>query len=77
MGEITYRGESPFRVMPAQGSTARVSGLGVEMTVYASVHGKHPAAFQIQVPMTPEEAQQLAADLMASAKEAAKKQFRP
>ena len=59
VGSITYEGESPFRVMPARGSTARVSGYGVEMTVYPVVEGKPSAALQIQVPMSPNEARQL------------------
>jgi hypothetical protein len=67
MGEITYQGESPFRVMPARGATARVSGRAVEMTVFASVVGKGPTAAQIQVPMTLDEARQLAAELTAAA----------
>jgi hypothetical protein len=37
VGSIAYEGESPFRVMPARGSTARVSGYGVGMTVYPSL----------------------------------------
>ena len=67
MGEITYQGESPFRVMPAQAPTARVSGNAVEMTVYASVDGYGSSDTQIQVPMTVEFARQLAAQLTASA----------
>ena len=55
-----YQTKWPFRAIPAQPSTARVSGGGVEMTVYASVHGKSPDGFQTQVPMTPDEARQLA-----------------
>ena len=39
IGEITYQGDSPFRVTPARPSIARVSGLGVVMTVYAGVPG--------------------------------------
>ena len=71
MGELTsHQSESPFRVMPAQQSTARVSGRGVEMTVFASVHGKPPGAFQIQVPMMPDEARKLANDLIDAATEA-------
>jgi len=65
MGEITYQGESPFRVPTAQAPTARVSGRGVEMTVYVSVPGKPPDAVQIQFPMTPDEAARLSADLAA------------
>ena len=67
MGEITYQGDSPFRVMPARPSTARVSGRAVEMTVYASVDRRGPTDFQIQVPMSIDEARQLAADLTAAA----------
>jgi hypothetical protein len=66
MGEITYQGESPFLVPAALGPRARVSGLGVRMTVYASVDGRGPTEFQIEVPLTPEEAQQLAGDLTAA-----------
>lgn len=60
MGEIIYQGDVPFRIIPARGSTARAARGGVEMTVYASVHDKPPDAFQIQVPMTPDEARELA-----------------
>jgi hypothetical protein len=67
MGEIIFEGESPFRLIPAQASTARVSGQGVEMTVYVSVEGKHSSDFQIQVPMTPDDARLLSALLTASA----------
>lgn len=67
MGEITYQGESPFRVMSARGATARVSGRAVEMTVYAGVAGKGSTDVQIQVPMSIDEARQLAASLTASA----------
>jgi hypothetical protein len=71
MDEVTsHQGESPFRVMPAQQSTARVSAGGVEMTIFASVHGKPPSAFQIQVPMAPDEARKLANDLVRAATEA-------
>jgi len=66
MGEISYQGDSPFRVMPARAGTARVSGLGVEMTVYAAVDGKGPTDVQIQIPMTPDEARQLAGQLQAA-----------
>jgi hypothetical protein len=67
MGEITYQGGSPFRVIPAQGSTARVSGRSVEMTVYASVDRSGPADFQIQIPMSIDEARRLAGQLTAAA----------
>lgn len=73
MGEITYQGDSPFRVIPARPSIARVSGRGVEMTVYAGVAGKGPTDVQIQVPMTFDEARQLAADLTAAAFDAQKR----
>jgi hypothetical protein len=62
-----YRGEWPLRVVPAKASTAKVSGGGVQMTVYASGHGSPPDAFEIQVPMTPDDAQQLASDLQKAA----------
>jgi hypothetical protein len=65
-----YQGGWPLRVLPARASSARVSGGGVEMTVYASVHGNPPDAFQIQVPMTPDDARQLAEDLSKVAGEA-------
>jgi len=67
MGEITYQGDQPFRVMPARPSTARVSLRAVELTVFASVAGKGPTDVQIQVPMSHEEAHQLAAELTAAA----------
>jgi hypothetical protein len=67
MGEIKFEGESPFVVPLARASTARKSGDGVEMTVYASAHGKPPSAFEILLRMTPDEAQQLARDLNAAA----------
>jgi len=67
MGEITYQGDSPYSVTPAQPSIARVSGRGVRMTVYASVERRGPAEFQIEVPMKPDEARQLAAQLTAAA----------
>ena len=67
MGEITYQGESPFRVTSGRGATARVSGRAVEMTVYAGVAGKGPTDVQIQVPMSIDEARQLAAELTAAA----------
>ncbi len=66
MGEITYQGDSPFRVTPARPSIARVSALGVVMTVYAGVPGKGPTYVQIQIPMSPDEARQLAAELTKS-----------
>lgn len=70
MGEIKYQGEAPFRVMSARPPTARVSGRGVEMTVYASVDRQPPDAFQIQVPMSIADARQFAAELTASADKA-------
>jgi hypothetical protein len=70
MGDITYQGNSPFRVIAARGSTARVSDRGVEMTVYAAVDGKDPGDVQIQVPMTPAQASRLAAELIEAAAEA-------
>jgi hypothetical protein len=70
MGKITYQGESPFRVISAQPTTARVRRDGVELTVYASVEGQSPDAVQIQVPMSIEDARQLARQLMASAHQA-------
>jgi hypothetical protein len=69
MGKLTYQGDSPFRVMPARPSTARASGRGVEMTVYAMA-GKGPIDVQIHVPMTPDGARQLATELITSAIEA-------
>ncbi len=69
-GITDYQGKWPLRVIPAKASTARVSANGVEMTVYASAHGKPPASFQIQVPMTPDKAQRLASDLSLAATEA-------
>lgn len=72
MGEISYQGESPFRVMTAQPTTARGSGRAVVMTVFASEHGRHPADIQIEIPMSPDEAQRLAADLQAAVAEANK-----
>jgi hypothetical protein len=63
VGEIIYQGESPFLVLPAQPTTVRVAGLGVEMTVYASAHGKPPHAVQIRIPMTPDEARRLSEQL--------------
>jgi hypothetical protein len=65
-----YQGNWPMRVFPAQVSSARVSGRGVEMTVYASAHGSDPNAFQIQVPMEPDHARQLAEALLRAASEA-------
>jgi hypothetical protein len=62
-----YLGEWPLRVTPAKPSTASVSGGGVQMTVYVSAHGMPPDAFEIQVPMTPDEAQKLASDLQQAA----------
>ncbi len=70
MGEITYQGEPPFRVIPTQISTVRAGYRSVEMTVYASVDGKPPDAFQIQVPMSISDARELAAQLIASANRA-------
>jgi hypothetical protein len=67
MGEITYQGASPFRINPARSATARAVGKTVELTVFASVVGGDPTAFQIHVPMSPDDAQQLAADLRAAA----------
>jgi len=68
-----YQGDWPLRVMPAQVSTARESRRGVEMTVYASVHGSPPDAHNIQIPMTPGEARQLAEDLLRAVAAAEKK----
>lgn len=70
MGEITYQGEPPFRVTIARGPTAHRSGNGVRMTVYAGVAGKGPDDVQIQIPMSPAEARQLAIELNGSANEA-------
>ena len=65
-----YLGGWPLTVLPAQQSTARVSDRGVRMTVFASVHGMPPDAFEIQFPMMPDEARSLANDLTRSANEA-------
>jgi hypothetical protein len=73
MGEIIYQGTSPYRVTPAQPSSARVGYRSVEMTVYASVPGKPVDAVQIQVPMPCEDARQLASQLLACAQEAEKR----
>jgi hypothetical protein len=66
MGEITYQGRAPFRLVPAQPTTARVVGEAVEMTVFGSVEGAHPAEFPIQVPMSFADARELAAQLTES-----------
>ena len=67
MGEITYQGESPFRVLQTQAASARFANRSVEMIVYASVAGSSPDAFQIQIPMSSQDARRLAAQLTASA----------
>lgn len=76
MGTLTYQGESPFRVTPLRPSTARVAGENVEMTVYVS--GPYPRSGvveidaplrQIEVPMSPDDARRLAAELRAKADE--------
>jgi hypothetical protein len=64
---IIFQGASPFVVPQARPATARVSGDGVEMTVYASVHGRPPTDYQILLRMKPDEARQLAGDLTAGA----------
>jgi hypothetical protein len=76
VGSVTYEGVSLFRLIPARGSTARVSGYGVEMTVYPAVEGKPSAALQIHVPMSPNEARRLAAQLTTSAMAADRKKRR-
>jgi hypothetical protein len=76
MGEISYQGDSPFRLIPAQATTASVSGHAVEMTVYVSVDRKPPSAFQIQIPMSSEDARSLAGQLTASAIAAESRQRR-
>jgi len=67
MGEIALEGEPPYRVIPAQSTTARVSKNAVEMTVYVSIHGASPSAFPIQIPMSVDDARALAGQLTASA----------
>jgi hypothetical protein len=67
MGEVIFQGESPFVVLQAQPTIARVSASAVEMTVFASVEGKHPADYQILVRMTAQEARELVGDLTAAA----------
>ena len=74
MGKITYQGEPPYRVITARVSTAKASVLAVELTVYAGVAGKGPTDVQIQIPMSSDEARQLAAQLMAGAIAAEKRQ---
>ncbi len=51
MGEIIYQGPSPFRLIPAQPSSARAVRNVVVVTVYASVHGKPSHACPVQIPM--------------------------
>lgn len=67
MGEITFEGDAPFRLIPAQATTARVLDNAVEMTVYWSAVGYPPSAFPIQIPMTSDDARALAGQLTASA----------
>jgi hypothetical protein len=70
MGGITYQGTSPFRLIPAQASTARAVRNAVEMTVYGSVEGQSPDAFPVQVPMSIDDAQELVDELIASMEKA-------
>jgi hypothetical protein len=69
MGEIRFEGEPPFLVLPTQQPTARRSGDGVRLTVFASVAGKHPDAFEIQFPLTPDQATELARQLGEAARQ--------
>ena len=50
---------------PARGSIAGASSDGVEMTIYASAAGKGPTDVQIQVPMSANDARELAYQLLA------------
>jgi hypothetical protein len=59
MGEITYQGDSPFRLIPAQPTTARAVGDAIELIVFGSVDGAHPADFPIQIPMSSADAREL------------------
>ena len=72
MGEIIYQGPSPFRLIPAQPSSARTVRNAVVVTVYASVQGKPSHAFPVQIPMAIEDAKELGHQLIASAERAEK-----
>ena len=74
VGQIIYQGQFCDSVCPptARPASARVSGNGVELTVYVSVAGKGPTDVQIQIPMTSDAARQLLSELRAAALEARK-----
>jgi hypothetical protein len=63
MGEITYQGESPFRLTTSQPASARAVRSSVELIVYGSVHLQPPDAFEIQIPISLDDAQHLSAEL--------------
>ncbi len=72
MGEIIYQGPSPFRLIPAQPSSARAVRNVVVVTVYASVHGKPSHACPVQIPMAIDDAKELGRQMIASAEMAEK-----
>jgi hypothetical protein len=63
MGEITYQGEPPYLLPMTRPALVRAVRGSVEMTAFASVHGKGRADFPIRIPMALEEARQLITDL--------------
>jgi hypothetical protein len=73
MGEITRQGDPPYRLASAQPASSRAVRGSVEMTVYVSVHLQPPGAFQIQIPMSIDEARQVLADLQVAIWEAEKR----
>jgi hypothetical protein len=72
--DLKNQGDTAFRVMPLEASTARVSGHGVEMTVYVPDPGTPLGASRIQVLMSPADARQLIGYLRRSVKEAEERQ---
>jgi hypothetical protein len=70
VGEIIYQGDSPFEVLPTQALTAHQSRDGVKMIVFASSPPQSPDAVQISIRLSPDQAQQLAADLTIAARKA-------
>lgn len=67
MGEISFIGDPPYGLPPAQSAEARAVDETVELTLRVSVPGKLPSPAPIRVQMTAEVARALSGQMGAAA----------
>ena len=73
MGEISYQGEPPFRLLLTQPIEARGDNDVVELTLFASVPGKGPGDVPVKLGLSTSVATQLISDIRRAIEEAQKR----